>query len=90
MTRSPVEVRHYASVVEFQVDVAAMAAAGWKPIAQAETTGGANGATVALGVIIIVVGLLILWPLAILGVLVLILGAVNRRKQLVVTYHYAP
>ena len=84
--QAPVEIRRYATVDQFQVDAATMATAGWIVVAQSEASAGLNGAWVGVALIVALIGLLLFWPLLILALLVLILAAVNGRKQLVVTY----
>lgn len=81
-----VEIRRYASVAAYQADAASMANAGWHVVAQSESSGGPNGSMVAIAVVLGAIGLFLLWPLLIVALLVLILGAVNGRKQMVVTY----
>lgn len=84
----PVEVRRYASVKAFQADAASMARAGWFPAAQTERSAGLNGSWVGVAIILAAIGLLLFWPLLLGALLVLILAAVNGRKELVVTYRH--
>lgn len=75
-------VRTYQSAKHFAVDAPVMAAAGWHPVAQVETTGGMSAAVIVWAVIILIAGLFF-WPAWILILFVLVAG---RRKELVVTY----
>ena len=84
--QAPVEIRRYATVDQFQVDAATMAEAGWIVVAQSESSVGMNGAWIGVALIIALIGLLLFWPALIVAILVLILAAVNGRKQLIVTY----
>lgn len=86
---SAVEIRQYQDLRQFQKDAAAMAAAGWLVVSQAETTGKATASWLALGVIVIIASVLLFIPGILVGVLLLILGAVQRDKALVVTYRPA-
>jgi hypothetical protein len=81
-----VVVRRYVSVADFQTDAALMAAAGWYPVTQSETSAGLNGAWVGVAVILGLIGLLVYWLILIVSILVLILAAVNGRKALIVSY----
>ena len=81
-----IEIRRYNSVEAFQVDAAQMAAAGWHVVTQSEASAGMNGSWVGVAIIAGLVALFLYWPAVVVAVLVLILAAVNGKKQFVVTY----
>jgi hypothetical protein len=84
-----IEVRQYDSVGAYQVDAAVMAAAGWVPHTQSESSGGANGVLVAVGIATCIIGLIAFWPLLVLSILAFIAAYAGRSKGLVVTYRPA-
>lgn len=82
----PIDIRRYDTIEHFQADAAVMASANWHVVAQSESSAGMNGTWVGVAIILALIGLFLFWPLLIVAVLVAILGAVNGRKELVVTY----
>ncbi len=86
---SGVVVRTYKSAAAYQVDAGPMAAAGWIPATQIETTARfppAAGILMLLGVAVaLVLSILIGLALVVIGALV---GVVSRKKELVVTYRH--
>lgn len=85
-TGAAVEARRYASVAAFQADAVPMAAAGWVPVAQSETTGSVNGSWVGVAVLMVILGFLLWPPALIIALVAFVLAALARRKVLVVTY----
>lgn len=87
-----VVVRNYKNVAAYQVDAGPMAAAGWFPVSQVETTGKiptASGLLAAIGVL--VAFFLHLYAGVGIVVIAILIGIASRQKQLVVTYrHTAP
>jgi hypothetical protein len=84
-----IEVRQYETVGAYQIDAAVMAAAGWVPHTQSESSRGANGAFVATGVVLFLLGLFVFWPLLIASILAFIVAYSGRSQGLVVTYRPA-
>lgn len=89
-TQTPVEIRRYVTVDQFRIDAANMAAAGWIVVAQSETTGAIGGGWATLGALVLVLSVLFFLPGILLGLLLFIVAAVSRSKQLVVTYRPVP
>jgi len=88
-TPAAVEVRRYASARDYQRDSVPMAAAGWAPVSQVEATGKFPAAAGILAAIGLFVALLVSTLIGIAIVVVaLLIGAVSRRKELVVTYRF--
>ena len=86
---SGVVVRNYKNAAAYQVDAGPMAAAGWFPISQVETTGKiptASGLLAAIGVLVAFFVSLI--GGAAIVVIAILIGIASRQKQLVVPYRY--
>lgn len=89
---SGVVVRTYKNSAGYQVDAGPMAAAGWIPMSQVETTGkipAASGILALLGVA--VAFFLNLYGGVGIVVIAILIGIASRQRGLVVTYrHNAP
>lgn len=84
-----VEVRRYVTAEQMQADITQMAGAGWMIVSQAEATGGPRKDLVSAGIIVAVIGFLVFLPLILVGIVLVVLGAVMQRRETVVTYRYA-
>lgn len=84
----PVEIRKYQGEAAFKQDAAIMAASGWYPVTQ--SSGGAMSSggqwCAALGIILAIVGVVAAFPLILVGVVLVIIGAFLRDTTYTVTY----
>ena len=86
-----VVVRTYKSPAAYQVDAGSMAAAGWIPMSQVETTGKIPAASAILAAIGVVVAFLFsLIGGAAIVVIAILIGIASRQRGLVVTYRHNP
>lgn len=89
MTES-IEIRRYPSGGEFEADAPAMAASGWYPISQVETTEMVNPLFIAIAVGLAMLGILFVGALLLAALVVFVLAFVARPHELVVTYRRSP
>lgn len=81
-----VEVRTYKTDHEMATDAAAMKASGFA-IAGQVTRKSSGGIGLAIGVLLIVVGILLYVPLVILGLILMLASYITRSSETVVTYN---
>lgn len=82
-------VRRYAKAEGYQVDAGQLAAIGWSPISQTETTGKipvAAGLMAAIGVL--VAFFVNLYAGAAIVIIAVLIGIATRARGMVVTYRY--
>lgn len=85
---SMVEIRRYDSMGAFQKEAAIMAVAGWKIAAQSSGSKISNAGSwcAVLGIFMAIGGFLVWFPLVILGIVFVVIGAASRETTYTVTY----
>lgn len=85
---STVEIRHYDSMAAFQADAASMTATGWRIATQSSGSkiSTAGSLCVALGLFLALAGFLLWFPLIVVGIVFVIIGAVSKQTTYTVTY----